>query len=164
MDTRVQGFGGFRIDIALSHDAPERRLNVTAGTTEAVVQLEMPEGRVEVVAPQQADDALAQPDAFGSRGRTLQGAARLDGLVRPRLPLGPDRIVRLAALGRLRLRRLRGRLRRRGLLGRLLLLGLDGHRGEAERKEENRCGDGNGEDARTREVHDGAVVSGRDRP
>ena len=36
-----------------------------ARTAEAVVKVEMAKGGIEIVAPQQADDAAAEPDAFG---------------------------------------------------------------------------------------------------
>lgn len=133
MDSRIQSFGRFGIDVSLSHDTPERRLNVTAGATEAVVQFEVAEGGVEVVAPQQADHPLAEPDALGGRRRTLQGAPRLDGLVGAGLALGPRGVARLTGLRRLR-------LRRRGSLFRRLLLGRLGEGGaEAERKKGDRC-------------------------
>ncbi|WP_210207668.1 hypothetical protein [Rhodoplanes elegans] len=151
MHTRVQGFGGLRVDVALSHDAPERRLNVTARAAETIVEFEVPERGVEVVAPQQADHPLAEPDAFGGGGRTLQGAAGLDGLVRPRLAFGASRIGR-----RLLLRRLRGRLllllRRR--LRRLLFRRLGGGRRKECGTREECCSDGGGSDARTGKRHD----------
>ena len=55
--------------LPLSHDAPERGLNVLTGTAEPVVEIEMAEGGVEVVAPQQADHPAAEPDAFRIAGR-----------------------------------------------------------------------------------------------
>src|SRR5215470_16544958 len=63
-DPRADALRGFLVDFALTHDAPERLLQVVAGAAEAVVKLELAQGGVEVVAPQQADHATAGPDAF----------------------------------------------------------------------------------------------------
>src|SRR5262245_57919084 len=46
-------------------DAAESRLNMPGRTAEAIVQVEVAEGRIEIVLPHQADDPPAQPDAFG---------------------------------------------------------------------------------------------------
>src|SRR5688572_32406193 len=46
---------GLRIDMALPHHATEGGLYVWSRTSEAVVQVEMTKGGVEVVAPQQPD-------------------------------------------------------------------------------------------------------------
>jgi hypothetical protein len=64
MDPNAQAFRCLWIDGSLSHDAPERGLNVLPRAPEPVVEIEVPECRVEVVPPQQADHPAAQPDAF----------------------------------------------------------------------------------------------------
>ena len=70
MDPGAQTFRRLRIDGAFSHHAPERGLNVLPGAAEPVVQIEMAEGGVEIVTPQQVDDAPAEPDALRIAGRT----------------------------------------------------------------------------------------------
>src|SRR4029077_14454586 len=50
-----------------------RHLDMPARATEAVIEVEVAKGRVQVVAPQQADDAPAEPDAFRVAGRTVEG-------------------------------------------------------------------------------------------
>ncbi|EJW11701.1 hypothetical protein A33M_2898 [Rhodovulum sp. PH10] len=163
VDTGVD-VAGLLIQRTKSHDAPERILNVTAGTAESVVQIEMAKRRVEVVAPHQADHPLAEPDAFGIGGRPLQSLAGLDRLVGARLALGLGRVGG-AALRSLLLRlRLGLRLRRRrllggsGLLGRLLLGGLRRDR-RRERERESR-GTADQGDARTVERHVCTVLAG----
>jgi hypothetical protein len=43
---------GLRIDISLPNQAAESGLDVGAGATKPVIQIEVTEGRIEVVAPQ----------------------------------------------------------------------------------------------------------------
>ena len=54
---------------------------MAAGAAEPVVQIEVPERGIEVVAPHQADHAPAEPDAFGVSGRAIDGLRRLDEFV-----------------------------------------------------------------------------------
>ena len=61
--------------------AAEGRLDMAAGAAEPVVEVEVPERGVEVVAPHQADDAAAEPDAFGVAARAVDGLGRLDEFV-----------------------------------------------------------------------------------
>src|ERR1700675_5003089 len=62
MDAAVQAIGRLRIDgVGVQYQAPERRLDVSAGTAEPVVEIEMAEGGIEIVTPQQADDPAAEP-------------------------------------------------------------------------------------------------------
>ena len=49
----------------MQDQAAKRRLNMSARAAEAVVKIEMAKGSIEVVPPQQADDAAAEPHAFG---------------------------------------------------------------------------------------------------
>ena len=54
---------------------------MAAGAAEPVVEIEVPERGVEVVAPHQADHAAAEPDAFGVSARAVDGLGRLDEFV-----------------------------------------------------------------------------------
>ena len=55
MHAGTQALRGFRIDITLPHDAAERRLDMPARAAEPVVEVEMAESGVEIVAPKQVD-------------------------------------------------------------------------------------------------------------
>jgi hypothetical protein len=81
MDAGVEAVRNLRVDRAEAGQAAERGLNVTAGAAEAVVHVEMTEGGVEIVAPHQADDAPAEPDAFRVAGRAVDGLRRLGEFV-----------------------------------------------------------------------------------
>lgn len=67
--------------------AAERRLDVGAWTAEAVVQVQVAEGCIHVVPPQQSDHPAAKPDALGIAGWPVQQARRLGELVNPALRL-----------------------------------------------------------------------------
>ena len=67
--------GAFGIDMALPHHAAERGLDVRARAAEPVVEVEMAEGGVHVVAPQQPHHPAAEPDAFGVAGRAADQRA-----------------------------------------------------------------------------------------
>jgi hypothetical protein len=54
---------------------------MTAGAAESVVEIEVTERGVEIVAPHQHHDAAAKPDAFGIAGRTIDRLGRLDEFV-----------------------------------------------------------------------------------
>jgi hypothetical protein len=81
MDAAVQGLRNFGIEIAMPDDATESRLDMRARTPKAVIEVEMAKGRVQVVTPEQADNAPAQPDAFGVPGRAADEPLRLGKLV-----------------------------------------------------------------------------------
>ena len=82
MDTAGKGFRHFGVDLAAkAGQAAEGGLDMAAGATEAVVQVEMAERGIEVVPPHQADHAAAEPDAFGVSGRAVDGLRRLDEFV-----------------------------------------------------------------------------------
>jgi hypothetical protein len=67
--TCVKAVGGLRIDVAAVQDqAAERSLDMRAGAAEAVIEVEMAKGRVEVVPPQEPDYPPAQPNTFGIAG------------------------------------------------------------------------------------------------
>jgi len=84
MNPEVQAPRHLVIDLSAEPgQAAKRRLDVSAGTTEAVVEIEVAKGGIEVVAPYQADHAAAEPDAFGVAGGPaddLGGLGQLGGL------------------------------------------------------------------------------------
>jgi hypothetical protein len=57
-------------DRTLLHHATEGRLDMAAGATEAVIQIHMAEGRIEIVLKQAMDHAATNPDTFRVTGRT----------------------------------------------------------------------------------------------
>jgi hypothetical protein len=59
MNPAIQGFLGLGIDVSLPDQAAESGLDMSTWTTETVIKVEMAEGGVEIVAPQQADHASA---------------------------------------------------------------------------------------------------------
>ena len=81
MDPAVKGFRRLGVDIALPHQAAEGGLDMGARAAEAVVKVEVAEGGVEVVAPQQADHPAAEPDAFRIAGRAGQDTRGLGDFV-----------------------------------------------------------------------------------
>ena len=60
----------------MQNQAAERRLDMAARAAETVVKIEMAEGGIEIVAPQQADHPAAEPDAFRIAGRSVKHALR----------------------------------------------------------------------------------------
>ena len=82
VDAAVEGFGHLGVDLAAkAGQAAEGRLDMAAGAAEPVVEIEMAERGIEVVAPHQADHAAAEPDAFGVAARAVDGLGRLDEFV-----------------------------------------------------------------------------------
>jgi hypothetical protein len=82
VDAAVQRLGNLRVDLgAEPGQATERRLDVAAGATETVVEIEVAKCGVEVVEPHQAHDAAAEPDAFGIAGRAAEGLRGFDEFV-----------------------------------------------------------------------------------
>src|SRR6185437_11138150 len=74
MGPAVEAFRHFGVDMTLADQAAERRLDMRARAAEAIVKVEMAEGGIEVVAPEQADHPAAEPDAFRIAGGTRQHA------------------------------------------------------------------------------------------
>jgi len=72
---------GLGVDISLPDEATEGGLDVGAWAAETIVKVEMAEGRVEIVAPEQGDNATAQPDAFRVARGTGQEPGRLGDFV-----------------------------------------------------------------------------------
>ena len=54
----------------MENQAAEARLDVARRTPEPIVKIEMAKGRLDIVAPEQAYDPAAEPDALGIAGRT----------------------------------------------------------------------------------------------
>ena len=54
---------------------------MAAGAAESVVEIEVPEGGIEIVHPHQTDDAAAEPHAFGISGRAINGLGGFGELV-----------------------------------------------------------------------------------
>jgi len=72
VDTVVQAFLYLLVDLgAEPGQATAGGLNMTAGTAEPVIEIEMTKGGIEVVAPHQANDPPAEPHAFRVTGRTI---------------------------------------------------------------------------------------------
>jgi len=80
--TAVKGLSDLGVDRgAEPHDTAESRLDVPAGAAEALIEVEVTERRVEVVAPHQPDHPPSKPDTFRVSGRTVNRLGRLDELV-----------------------------------------------------------------------------------
>src|SRR3954451_5418718 len=93
-----------RIDVSLPDEATEGRLDMAGWAAEAVVQIEMTESGIEIVAPEQADHPPAQPQTLRVGGRAAQQSLGLGKLV--------DLLLRVLGVAR---RRLLGRLLVRAL-------------------------------------------------
>ena len=125
LDPGVKAVGGLRIDVAsVQNQAAERRLDVSARTAESIVEVEMAEGGVEIVAPQQADHAAAEPHTFGIARRPVERLLRFGKLVD---------LLRLLAGFLARRASRRGRLVRR--FG-VVVLGKSGRRERNDRSRE----------------------------
>ena len=82
MDAAIQGFSDLGIDgCAKPHHAAERRLNMAAGASEPLIEIEMAERGVEIVAPHQADYSPTKPDAFRISGGAVDRLRRFDELI-----------------------------------------------------------------------------------
>jgi len=82
MHAAVEGIGDLGVNLAAkSSEAAERRLDMAAGATETIVEVEVTERGIEVVEPHQAHDAAAEPDAFGIAGRAVEGLGGFDEFV-----------------------------------------------------------------------------------
>ena len=81
MDPSAKRFLGLRIDVSLPDEAAEGRLDVGAGAAKAVIQIEVAEGRIEVVAPQQVNHAATKPDALRIASRAIQDPCCLGNLI-----------------------------------------------------------------------------------
>ncbi len=67
-----QAVGDLAVDQAAEFgQAAETGLDVAAGATEAIIEVEVAQGRVEIVEPHQADEASAKPDTFRISRRSV---------------------------------------------------------------------------------------------
>src|ERR1700745_3259766 len=73
VNAAVQRFLRFGIDISLAYQAAEGRLDMCARATEAVIEVQVAEGGIEVVAPEQTHDPAAKPDGLRGAGRPGKG-------------------------------------------------------------------------------------------
>jgi hypothetical protein len=95
----------FGVDIALPHDAAESLLDMGAGAAEPVVKIEMAEGGIKIIAPEQANDPAAEPDAFRVAGRASDQFSGLGEFIASALAIftglasGASRSFRIPALG-----------------------------------------------------------------
>jgi hypothetical protein len=64
MHPRVKALRRLWIDVSLPNNAAECRLDMSAGAAEAIVQVEVAEGGIHIIAPQQPNHPSAQPKAF----------------------------------------------------------------------------------------------------
>jgi len=69
------------ISRAKTGQAPKCRLDVATGTTEAVVEIEMPKGGIEIVVPHQAHHRRPSQTHSGLPAGPLMACRRLDELV-----------------------------------------------------------------------------------
>ena len=82
MDAAVERSRHLVVDLgAEPGQAAEGGLDMAARATEPVVEVEVAKRGVEVIQPHQADNATAEPDAFGVAGRAIDHLCRLDELV-----------------------------------------------------------------------------------
>jgi hypothetical protein len=72
---------GLRIDVSLPDQTTESGLYVGARAAKPVVQIEVTEGRIEVVAPQQVNHAAAKPDALRIASRPVQDPCCFGNLI-----------------------------------------------------------------------------------
>src|SRR6478609_11954271 len=77
MDPAVKGFLNLGIDVSLAHQAAKGGLNMGAGAAETVVEIEVAESRVQVVAPKEANHPAAKPDTFRITGWAGQNTGGL---------------------------------------------------------------------------------------
>jgi hypothetical protein len=97
MDAVGQTLRHLRIDVAVPHETAERHLDMPARAAETIIQIEMAKGCIEIITPEQADNAAAEPDAFRLPRPALDQALGLSELIDLALPL-LDRIGRLPGL------------------------------------------------------------------
>jgi hypothetical protein len=76
-----QAVRSFWVECAKAGEAAKGSLNVSARTAEPVIQIEMPERGVQIVAPHQSNDATAEPNAFRITGRSVDNLRRFRELV-----------------------------------------------------------------------------------
>jgi hypothetical protein len=73
MDPSAQAVRRLGVDRAEAYQATKSRLHMAARAAEPVVQIEMAERGIEVVAPHQDHDPASEPDAFRVSGGAVDG-------------------------------------------------------------------------------------------
>jgi len=81
MNPAVQGLLGLGVNVTLADQAAESGLDMGARAAKSVIEVEVSEGGIKVVPPQQADHPAAKPDAFWVTGGAGEGARGLGDLV-----------------------------------------------------------------------------------
>jgi hypothetical protein len=72
VDTAVERFGHFWVNLAAeAGEAAKGSLDVAARAAKAIIEIEMAEGGVQIVAPHQAHHSPAKPNAFGVARRPV---------------------------------------------------------------------------------------------
>lgn len=72
VDATVQGLSNLGVNRRTEADqASERRLDMAARAAKPVVEIEVPEGGIEVIAPHQSHHAAAKPNALRIAGRAV---------------------------------------------------------------------------------------------
>jgi len=100
MDTGIEGFGRFGIGNAEANQAAEAGLHMGARTAETVIQLQVAERGIQIIARQEVNGALAQPYAFGIGRRAGQRPGRLGNLIGPPRPIAAFGVVGFLLIGR----------------------------------------------------------------
>jgi len=77
MDPAVKGLLNLGIDVSLADQAAKGSLNMGAGAAETVVEIEVAESRIQVVAPKEANHPAAKPDTFRITGWAGQNTGGL---------------------------------------------------------------------------------------
>lgn len=81
MNAAAQRIGRLGVNRSEPDQTTECRLDVTTRASEAIVEIEMTEGRIQVIAPHQKNYAAAEPDAFRISRRTINDARGFDKFV-----------------------------------------------------------------------------------
>jgi hypothetical protein len=81
MNAAAQRIGRLGVNRSEPDQTTECRLDVTTRAAEAIVEIEMTEGRIQVIAPHQKNYAAAEPDAFRISRRTINDARGFDKFV-----------------------------------------------------------------------------------
>ena len=81
MNAATQRIGRLGVDRSEPDQAAECCLNVSTRTAEAIVEIEMTKGRVQVIAPHQDNHTAAEPNAFRISGRAVDDACGFNEFV-----------------------------------------------------------------------------------
>jgi hypothetical protein len=82
VNAAVEGLRHLGVDLgAKTGQAAKGCLNVTTWASKTIVNIQMPERGVDIVAPHQSDHAATKPDAFRVTGRTVDRLGRFHEFV-----------------------------------------------------------------------------------